>query len=407
MSPFTSFLYSRSKAARSKEMASLNDDSKVGGDDQESCRWKIIQPKKAIASVAQSLPTPRSSLAVGAENNRAPEEGVFSMDSLGMNLSRSIDWECIDYYEICSISSLFETSCLTESNRFMSSLELDHDHETTIPVTPARSVLVGSKCQDAPARLKLGRGKFLERYIHNYECEDYMEYAVDLYAWKKSLEFAYQPGSWIGIQVEVTVCMRVTLLEWMVDVSRSLEFSLETWCLGVNYLDRFLCVQPISKDCLQLAGLSALWLGAKQGELSPPCIFELIALCSDSYTATNFKHFELIMLAKLKFNLAAPTVAFFMNNLVVVEEERDWSWDLSRHLVEMVLQDQDFAQMRPSKVAYVIFSILKACDRTALHLLEGSCPKCEPYSSDEWCYDYFYSCYARVTDELNSLKWDG
>jgi len=406
MSPFTSFLYSRSKATQSNEKASLNNNRQDGADDLKSCRWKIIQPKKAIASISQSLPTPRSSLAVGAENHRVPEEGVFSMDSLGMNLSRSIDWECIDYYEICS-NSLFETSCPIKSNRFMSSLELDHDHETTIPVTPAGSVLVGSKCQDAPARLKLGRGKFLERYIHNYECEDFMEYAVDLYAWKKSLEMAYKPGSWMMIQAEVTVCMRIALLEWMVDVSRSLEFSLETWCLGVNYLDRFLCEQPISKDCLQLAGLSALWLGAKQGELSPPCIFELVALCSDTYTATNFKHMELIMLAKLKFNLAAPTVAFFMNNLVVIEEESDWSWDLSRHLVEMVLQNQEFARMRPSKVAYVVFSVLKACDQTALHLLEGSCPKCEPYSSDDWCYDYLYSCYARVSDELSSMKWDG
>jgi len=403
MSPLTSFLYSRSKAARSNEKASLNVyDSKDGADDLKSCRWKIIQPKKAIASISQSLPTPRSSLVVGAENYRAPEEGVFSMDSLGMNLSRSVDWECIDYYEICS-SSLFEISCPIKSNRFTSTLELDHDHETTIPTTPAGSVLVGSKCQDAPARLKLGRGKFLERYIHNYECEDFMEYAVDLYAWKKSLETAYQPGSWMVIQAEVTASMRIALLEWMVDVSRSLEFSLETWCLGVNYLDRFLCEQPISKDCLQLAGLSALWLGAKQGELTPPCIFELVALCSDSYTATNFKHMELIMLVKLKFNLAAPTVAFFMNNLVVIEGESDWSWDLSRHLVEMVLQNQEFAQMRPSKVAYAVFSVLKACDQTALLFLEGSCPKCEPYSSDDWCYDYFYSCYARVTNELSSM----
>jgi len=405
MSPFTSFLYSRSKAARSNEIASLNDDRKDGAEDQKSCQWKMIHPKKAIASISLSLPTPRSSLVVGSENHRAPEEGVFSMDSPAMSLSRSVDWGCIDYYEICT-NSLFETSSIIKSNRFMSSLKLDHYCETTIPVTPAGSVLVGSKCQDAPARLKLGRGKFLERYIHNYECEDFMEYAVDSYAWKRSQETAYQPGSWMVIQAEITACMRIALLEWMVDVSRSMEFSLETWCLGVNYLDRFLYEQPISKDCLQLAGLSALWLGAKQGELSPPCIFELVALCSDSYTETNFKHMELIMLAKLKFNLAAPTVAFFMNNLVVIEEESDWSWDVSRHLVEMVLQNQEFARMRPSKVAYIVFSVLKACDQTALQLVEGGCPKCEPYSSDDWCYDYFYSCYARVTDELSNLRDD-
>ena len=62
--------------------------------------------------------------------------------------------------------------------------------------------------------------------------------------------------------------MRFTLLEWLVTVARTLDFSLETWCLAVNYLDRFLCHQQIGKDCLQLVGLTAVWIAAKQGQMS-------------------------------------------------------------------------------------------------------------------------------------------
>ena len=32
--------------------------------------------------------------------------------------------------------------------------------------------------------------------MHNYRCEDVMEYAVDVFAWKKSLEMFYLPGDW-------------------------------------------------------------------------------------------------------------------------------------------------------------------------------------------------------------------
>ena len=34
--------------------------------------------------------------------------------------------------------------------------------------------------------------------------------------------------------------------------TRHLTFSLETWCLAVNYLDRFLSVQAVDKECLQV-----------------------------------------------------------------------------------------------------------------------------------------------------------
>ena len=90
-------------------------------------------------------------------------------------------------------------------------------------------------------------------YVHNYKCEDVMEYAVDVFQWKKSLESVYSPGDWTRslptpctstslsrLQTEVSPSMRSSLLAWLAEVARQLEYSLETWCLAVNYLDRYL-----------------------------------------------------------------------------------------------------------------------------------------------------------------------
>ena len=143
--------------------------------------------------------------------------------------------------------------------------------------------------------------------------------------WKKSLEEDFQSKDWLYTQTEVTPVMRFSLLDWMIKITRTLDFSLETWCLAVNYVDRFLSKQLIGKDCLQLVGVTALWLGAKQEELLPPTLDQLVALCADTYSAIYIKHMELLLLAELKFRLAAPTPAYHLHHLIAVEEEKDWS----------------------------------------------------------------------------------
>jgi len=203
------------------------------------------------------------------------------------------------------------------------------------------------------------------------------------------------------VQSEVTPRMRYTLLEWLVNITRQLEFSLETWCLAVNYLDRFLAAQLLAKDCLQLVGLTAMWVAAKQEELAPPSLDELVALCAATYTAINFKHMELILLAKLQFNLAAPTAAYHLSHLVAVEDEKEWPEDLSRHLVEMVMEDHLLARLHPSRIARSVFKVVKGCDVTSIRVLEGSCPKCEPHNTDQWCRDFLHACLQRVADILS------
>ena len=42
---------------------------------------------------------------------------------------------------------------------------------------------------------RVGKGS-RGQHVHNYRCEDVMEYAVDVFAWKKSLEAFYLPGDW-------------------------------------------------------------------------------------------------------------------------------------------------------------------------------------------------------------------
>lgn len=231
---------------------------------------------------------------------------------------------------------------------------------TVTPVGRGSSNMEKSEQIKAPKKPNSrGRAEQLTRYIHKYECEDFMEYAVDIHRWKVSLEDAFLPNDWTRVQSDITPEMRLTLLEWLVTVTRTLEFSLETWCLAVNYLDRFLCSQLVGRDTLQLLGLTSLWLAAKQEELLPPGLDQLVTLAAETYSEISFRHMELLILAKLELRLAAPTPAYHLNHLIAVEEEKDWSEDLSRHMIEIVLADQVLARHRPSRIAHAVYEAIK------------------------------------------------
>merc|ERR1712179_373914 len=370
--------------SRNKKVLPTRQDPKTIVEEKPvSTLFRSIHQKVDVPSTAFSLPVQHGHGFKQKNLYQEPEEEVFSisLESPGRRLSHSCDWVDQGYPSSNLITSSY-VECKVMADVATSALELDSSYAASacqLQVTPTKKNQDELGNQEPPPRLKkVGRSRELTRYFHQYECEDFMEYAVEIFDWKKSLEAEYLPGEWEERQSEVTSSMRMLLLEWMVDISRELEFSLETWCLAVNYLDRLLCVQPLSKDCLQLVGLTVLWIGAKQDELSPPSTDELVSLCADSYSTTNFKHMELIVLARLNFNLAAPPPAFFLSHLVAVGDEKDWSEDLSRHLVEFIMEDYILARVSPCLIAQSVFKVLKACNTTSLRVMEGSCPKlCE------------------------------
>ena len=59
----------------------------------------------------------------------------------------------------------------------------------------------------------------------------------------------------------------------------------------------------------------------------------------------------------------------FTNPSVFFEGEEDWSEDLARHLVEIVMEDHVLARERPSKIAHAVYHAIKVSLRTLLSVL--------------------------------------
>jgi len=250
-------------------------------------------------------------------------------------------------------------------------LEMDKDSSEDIPTESFGYVLDVHDFNLEEWQRNMSRRQF--------KCEDVMEYIVETFNWKRSLQAKYQPGDIFQLQDDVTPTMRYDCVNWLAVVTRKMDFTLETFCLAVNFLDRFLCIQPIEGNCLQLAGLAAFFIASKQEEVDPPQVSELVTLCGGAFQSDKIQNAEKIILTRLNYDLLAPTSGFFLELMAEVSDELDWPVDLARHLVEMTMSDPVLAQLRPLLIANGVRQIIKACPKSVQIGISINCPKCDPY----------------------------
>ncbi|NWI20496.1 CCNO protein, partial [Crypturellus soui] len=191
------------------------------------------------------------------------------------------------------------------------------------------------------------------------ELRDFRDYGESWYRSRKGLESRFQPREPLAQQPQVTAEARCRLVSWLIPVHRHLGLSFESLCLTVNTLDRFLATTPVAADCFQLLGVTALLIASKQVEVHPPRVKELLALCCDAFTRQQLLNLECIVLHKLRFSLAAPTVSFFLEHFTRVRvavagsdaTEAHDARSVARGIAELSLADYAFTRYAPSLLA--------------------------------------------------------
>ncbi|WP_395241886.1 hypothetical protein, partial [Salmonella sp. s51933] len=83
----------------------------------------------------------------------------------------------------------------------------------------------------------------------------------------------------------------------------------------MNYLDRFLSIQGIKKSRLQLLGASCMFLASKLRETRPLSAEKLVIYTDNSITLEELMNWELIVLDKLKWDIAAIIPNDFLEHI--------------------------------------------------------------------------------------------
>ena len=119
----------------------------------------------------------------------------------------------------------------------------------------------------------------------------YMEQIMKFVQSREKL-FSIKVDYFIETQLEIKEKMRAILLDWLVDVHRKFKLVPETFFLTVNLIDRYLEKNPVSKQQLQLVGISSLFIASKYEDIYPPELKDFVYVTDNAYTKSELLEME-------------------------------------------------------------------------------------------------------------------
>jgi len=117
--------------------------------------------------------------------------------------------------------------------------------------------------------------------------------------------------------------MRSVLLDWLVEVCEVYRLHRETFYLAVDYVDRYLSTQRnIPKTRLQLVGVTALFIAAKNEEIYPPKLTEFAYVTDGACTEEEILQQEMNLLQCLKWKLCPVTPVSWLTVYLQIANRR-------------------------------------------------------------------------------------
>ncbi|TKY48355.1 G2/mitotic-specific cyclin-1 [Spatholobus suberectus] len=140
------------------------------------------------------------------------------------------------------------------------------------------------------------------------------EYLDDIYRFFKltELETENRASDYMESQHDINEMMRSITVNWLVDVHMRFQLMPETLFLTVNIIDRYLSSTIVSKEELQLLGISSMIIACKYEETWPPQVKDFISISHNAYTRNQILSMEKTILKRLEWHLAVPTPYVFL-----------------------------------------------------------------------------------------------
>jgi hypothetical protein len=132
----------------------------------------------------------------------------------------------------------------------------------------------------------------------------------------------------------------------------------DTLYLAVHILDRYLSIKVVSREHLQLVGITSLMIASKYEEQRSSLLDKFSLLSDGLYSIDHLKTKEIEILSALNYELGCPNPLLFLN--CFIHSENPFLLAIAKYAMEMCLLDSQFIGVLPSKVsaACVLFTLI-------------------------------------------------
>ncbi|XP_072113915.1 G2/mitotic-specific cyclin-B1 [Mobula birostris] len=182
-------------------------------------------------------------------------------------------------------------------------------------------------------------------------------YVKDIYKYLRQLEMEQPVRPKYLEGKEITGNMRAILVDWLVQVHRKFQLLQETLYMTVSIIDRFLQDNPVTKNNLQLVGVTAMLVASKYEEMYPPEIGDFVYVTDNTYTTAAIREMERKILQKLNFSLGRPLPLHFLRRASKVAEVSSEHHTLAKYLMELTIVDYEMMHYPPSQIAAGAFCL--------------------------------------------------
>jgi len=175
-----------------------------------------------------------------------------------------------------------------------------------------------------------------------------VEYVNEIYLYLMVKEKDRVDPRYLCIQVDINEKMRAILVDWLVEVHRMFKLLPETLFLGISIIDRFLSMKPISRDVLQLVGITSMLIASKYEEIYAPECNDFVYISDGAYTKQQILHMEQTILNTLNFNITHPSSLHFLRRYSKAGGSDYTLHTICKYLIEVILIDVKFLKYAPS-----------------------------------------------------------
>jgi len=159
------------------------------------------------------------------------------------------------------------------------------------------------------------------------------------------------PVNFLEKQSDINEKMRAILVDWLVEVHRMFKLIPETLFLAVNIIDRFLSLKPVSRDKLQLVGITAMLISSKYEEIYAPESNDFVYISDGAFSKDQILTMEQQILNTLNFNLLHPSPLHFLRRYSKAAGSDYTIHSLCKYLIELMLLDITYLKYNPSEIA--------------------------------------------------------